>query len=345
MSSEVDDLFDPAKAPELTGLSVGEVEATAEQLRAAEEKLRSRVAEYGWRRLSDTGFVGSHQFWVDRADRFEDEARRRVGELRGLANAAVRTEATNAARTELNSALDDMTQAAGLAAAIERASAGGGGCYQRPLPFYGDAALLHIAPSAQEPARRIIVVATSSQAQASEPPAAGQIIMVELDGTSPPIHALNKRLQEMGRLSITTDVVEEYVDFFCAHVHGDAGPFAVIEHEERLEGERGALVPVAYDLRPGPIRAQVARPLINLGKGEDESGAYEDVMATIFYSRAIFRALFRVRPHGMVEMREDHPVMDAAVDPVPLPWPGPKRLADGSTYGGTRDEDPANDPK
>jgi hypothetical protein len=49
--------------------------------------------------------------------------------------------------------------------------------------------------------------------------------LVHLDGTSAPIHDMN----DLVRINLTTETVAEYVRFFCFFVHGDDGPFFVLE--------------------------------------------------------------------------------------------------------------------
>jgi hypothetical protein len=134
----------------------------------------------------------------------------------------------------------------------------------------------------------------------------GPDTLMLLDGTSPPLHALNARM-----LLLEDDAqTRQYLRFFCGAVHGEAGPFRVVE---RLDG-----LMLNPDLDAHAV-AQVQAAVRSIRRGR---GANADVYtATVVYGTALFRARFRVKMRGMVEMLDDEPLL-------------PNALAHAGTYDG-----------
>lgn len=111
-----------------------------------------------------------------------------------------------------------------------------------------------------------------------------------LDGTSPPIHELNIRVLRLENNA----AMDQYLRFFCGVVHGDAGPFSIVERMEMLT-LNPALGAEAAE------RVKVAVQPVMRCKGDDV-----DVRsAAVVYGAALFRSRFKVRPSGMVEMLDD----------------------------------------
>jgi hypothetical protein len=129
-----------------------------------------------------------------------------------------------------------------------------------------------------------------------------------LDGTSPPIHDLNGKVDAAidGRNALS------YLRFFCFFVRGAEGPFLVAE-------------PASLPLVTEEARAAVAEKAVEPEYlGEDRNGALH-AAATIVYGTAAFAARFKLLPSGMVEMVEDDPILDGLPGGVlaPLNLTGP----------------------
>lgn len=119
--------------------------------------------------------------------------------------------------------------------------------------------------------------------------------IVQVDGTSPPVHELN------AAVGVELDTAEQagaYLRFFCSVVCGEAGSFMVVDDvsdiafaEDADAGERGlveaALVPVELRL-------------------EEDGGT---VVSPIQYSDALFKATLSIYPTGMVQMQSDEPLL------------------------------------
>lgn len=114
-----------------------------------------------------------------------------------------------------------------------------------------------------------------------------------LDGTSPPIHDLNTRALRLDNNRVGT----QYLRFFCGAVHGEAGPFSIVERIGMLK-----LNPALGADEVAQVKAAV-RP-VRRGRG-----ASADVLsAAVLHGGALFRTRFRVQPQGMVEMLDDERV-------------------------------------
>jgi len=120
--------------------------------------------------------------------------------------------------------------------------------------------------------------------------------MFLLDGSSAPIHDAN----EADPITVTEENALEYLRFFCYFVHGDEGPFLIIEDinhpaldtSEMDEGTvktiEGALLPAAFE-----------------GKGDDDTF---EATAMVLYGNALFSARFSISESGMIEMVDDEPI-------------------------------------
>lgn len=126
--------------------------------------------------------------------------------------------------------------------------------------------------------------------------------LYRLNGTSPPIHEVNQKAP----IELTEQNVLGYLRFFCFFVRGDEGPFYILEN-----GSDDALVaascrgPVAEHTTSLSVIDRFAEPARYLGKDKDGNFLCE---AVIFYSSALFRANFLVKPGGMLEMADDTPL-------------------------------------
>lgn len=154
-----------------------------------------------------------------------------------------------------------------------------------PLPFYKYFSLLEIDDS-------------------TWPRTAGPLWFVgnhsflrHLDGSSAPIHDAN----QLGAVSITAENAAGYMEFFCFFVHGDEGPFFVVERGDHPVFDTTRLTAEQADQIAGFVKP--ARYL-----GTTESGIHE-ISATILYGNALFDARFAVTGIGMIEMIDDEPLM------------------------------------
>lgn len=133
---------------------------------------------------------------------------------------------------------------------------------------------------------------------------AGEPELILLDGTSPPIHTLNRHPEHgrkdlpPGESPLTLDTIaqaQDYLRFFCASIWGDEGPFSVVEQQAQLpEG-------TTYQL---PAAAK------RLGGRKRPNGDFEFKDVYIVYSTYVFKAQMQLRADGMVMMTGDEPVAD-----------------------------------
>lgn len=114
-----------------------------------------------------------------------------------------------------------------------------------------------------------------------------------LDGASAPIHDVN----ELEPITVTEANVLDYLRFFTYFVHGEEGPFLVVD-------DIGDPLIEQLDLNP-TMRASIAdaiTPPVFHGRGPD--GDLE-ASATILYGDGLFSARFSVSRSGMIEMIDE----------------------------------------
>ncbi len=154
----------------------------------------------------------------------------------------------------------------------------------RQLPFYGNIALVRIKDS------------TWSADVGPFWFLAKQGRMFHLDGTSMPIHEAN----EAGPIKVTEDNVLEYLRFFCFFVHGDDGPFLIIEDIDDKAFNHGEM----NDTIKGIIEGSV---LPTSYEGRNDNGELQ-TNGIVLYGDALFSARFSVSENGMIEMVDDDPI-------------------------------------
>lgn len=153
----------------------------------------------------------------------------------------------------------------------------------RPLPFYGTVALIR-AFDTTWPTDRGSVWFLAQQGR-----------MFRLNGLSAPIHEVN----DLSPIGVTEENVLDYLRFFCFFVHGDEGPFTIVEELSDIEftGEpeeaqrnviQGALHPATYN-------------------GKSPEGNFL-ASGVVLYGNALFEAQFAIMPDGMIEMTDDEPI-------------------------------------
>jgi hypothetical protein len=150
------------------------------------------------------------------------------------------------------------------------------------LPFYDDGEVMeaeHLDASGNSFTASILVVNGTTY---------------ELGGTSPPIHAANAA----GPIRIRDATsAATYLRFFGSYLAGELGAFRIVEMEDELPWSADAppaqRQAVGRALRPLAVWADPARP-----------GGWL-ASASVQYSNAIFHALYKLAPTGMVEMSAD----------------------------------------
>lgn len=120
--------------------------------------------------------------------------------------------------------------------------------------------------------------------------------MFLLDGSSAPIHDAN----EADPIKVTEQNALDYLRFFCYFVHGDEGPFLIIEDIGHPALDKDKL---ADDTRK--VIEDALRPAAF--EGTTAEGAFE-ASAMVLYGNALFSARFSMTENGMIEMIDDEPV-------------------------------------
>jgi hypothetical protein len=120
--------------------------------------------------------------------------------------------------------------------------------------------------------------------------------MFLLDGSSAPIHDAN----EAGPIKITEENALDYLRFFCYFVHGDEGPFFIVENIDYPALDRDKLEPATRKVLEDAIRPAAF-------EGKAATGALE-ASGMVLYGNALFSARFSMTENGMIEMTDDEPV-------------------------------------
>lgn len=120
--------------------------------------------------------------------------------------------------------------------------------------------------------------------------------MFHLDGTSAPIHDAN----EADPIKVTEDNCLEYLRFFCYFVHGDEGPFLIVEDIDHPALDRSKLEAGTRKVIEDALRVAAF-------EGQTEDGHFE-TSAMVLYGNALFSARFSMSENGMIEMIDDEPV-------------------------------------
>ena len=99
---------------------------------------------------------------------------------------------------------------------------------------------------------------------------------------------------------MTEQNVIEYLRFFCYFVHGDEGPFLIVEDIDhpaidQTKLEEGMRKVIQDAVRPAAF------------EGATGEGALE-ASAMVLYGNALFAARFSMTENGMIEMIDDEPI-------------------------------------
>lgn len=161
-------------------------------------------------------------------------------------------------------------------------------CEQVRLPWYRDVVLLRVTDGRW---RRTGLALYYLGMPAAEPHRA----LYRLNGTSPPIHEVNRIVP----LSLDAATALGYLKFFCFFVRGEEGPFYLFESLD------DPLVPRDVGGEVHNLLGNAASP--TSFDGHEDDGGYR-YSAVVWYSTALFAANFKVHPTGMVEMLGDDPI-------------------------------------
>lgn len=120
--------------------------------------------------------------------------------------------------------------------------------------------------------------------------------MFFLDGTSAPIHDAN----EAGPVKVNDENALDYLRFFCYFVHGDEGPFLIVEDLDHPALDKDKIDPATRKVLEEALRPAAF-------EGRTPAGALE-ASAMVLYGNALFAARFSMTDTGMIEMIDDEPV-------------------------------------
>jgi hypothetical protein len=156
-------------------------------------------------------------------------------------------------------------------------------------------------------------------------------IVRPLDGTSLPIHEINRI---PGELNLVEDTADEYLRFFCSAVHSQDGPFLILDENnyEVVVGDNTAVSEALKREFQLGIRSEADPELegefARLSNPFPRS-SIKRRKACVFYSSALFRAWFVIddspQNPGMVQMVDDEPILTGLKVNIP-------RYSDGSLF-------------
>jgi hypothetical protein len=135
--------------------------------------------------------------------------------------------------------------------------------------------------------------------------------VVHLDGTSPPIHAVNAIHPPV----VTVDTVLGYLQFFCFFVRGADGPFYVVTtaNDPAIPESTRARETEINGVQV-PVREVLAGPAV---LGQDPAGRLL-CAGLVSYGDALFAAHFAVAANGNTEMLDDD-LLANDLEPAILP--------------------------
>ncbi len=154
----------------------------------------------------------------------------------------------------------------------------------RQLPFYKNVALVRVADSSWDKGiGPFWFLAKQGQ-------------MFHLDGSSTPIHEAN----ELAPVEITEENALDYLRFFCYFVHGDEGPFLIIEDIEDDAFDHSKMDDAMRKVIEGSIQPASY-------EGKNEKGEFQTT-GMVLYGDALFAARFSMTENGLIEMTDDEPI-------------------------------------
>lgn len=154
----------------------------------------------------------------------------------------------------------------------------------RQLPFYKNIAMVRVSDSAwPKGVGPFWFLAKQGQ-------------MFHLDGSSTPIHEAN----EAGPVHVDEENVLDYLRFFCFFVHGDEGPFLVVEKLDDDAFDHAKMDDAMKKVLEGSIRPASF-------EGRNEKGELQ-ASGMVLYGDALFAARFSMTENGLIEMVDDEPI-------------------------------------
>lgn len=118
-----------------------------------------------------------------------------------------------------------------------------------------------------------------------------------LRGSAMPIHMLNM----LQKQSLDTDDKRlDYLRFFCTFVHGEGGPFVLVDPGTKLDASADTLKQLEAELKPPR----------SLEAGMRSAEQVHTYQALVHYSDVIFVADFGIYSDGRVVMENDRPIAD-----------------------------------
>ena len=196
----------------------------------------------------------------------------------------------------------------------------------RDLPFWDCYQLVEITEHLGARSRRAVLLwekdpdslPTSETSQNTHPDVAMQLKrfsphfgqVIGLDGTSNFINLINQLLALVGRLKINAETARSYVEFFCAHVHGEEGSFSILEHPDDVDWtgfhhrQKELIGPCLYPMRLWPDYGPPGE------SHEDVEDGDFVIEATLTYAGGLFRSIFLTRPDGGMAMLADNPIVE-----------------------------------
>ena len=167
------------------------------------------------------------------------------------------------------------------------------------LPFYRNYKLLELSGPGPQGWQRSYALAAATS---------GVDSVVPLDGSSPPLHRINKLPDE---LRLDAESVVPYLAFFCWAVQGEEGSFQIPRSTWREipllrapdDTQREGLARGDWGIRPMDPEEERSKGFPARSEGEFRFGT------TIAYSNAVFRTWMAVSPSGMVTMLDDKPIV------------------------------------
>lgn len=249
---------EPAQSESAAILAVGEI---AEELQSAIISTERQAAE----QISDTTDIqGAEEVTV--------QARPKNWSMPTMLDSSWRTltEDESAVSIERFAALKEGNREIATGVSLVR---------QAPLVFYADGHIVELEAAADDGPRIFTMLRVGDK-------------YYSLDGTSPAIH----RAKDENRLLLdTADQAASYIRFFTTYVHGEEGPFQIVESEDDIVWQNT----VRQETKN--IAQGVMIPF-EVWKAEDDRWM---ASASLQYGAGIFHTSFALSMTGMIEMVED----------------------------------------
>ena len=126
-------------------------------------------------------------------------------------------------------------------------------------------------------------------------------LAVVLNGSSPPIHALNHSLD----LHLDETTAQDYLRFFCDFVLADKGPFTIVDGLDHPRFQDAGIDPAVLETLAGKLHP--VQPLAAVDENGQPGAAR--FKACVWHGEAVFDSDFFVLPDGMVRMLDDEELL------------------------------------